>query len=76
MKQLNFQFQHIEIHQAGVLVLLFACEFPESYPFVESHRRDVSVNGDKAESRVVVAFVKYCFYGVDKFPANVPVTIV
>ena len=58
MTQLLFQFKHVEVHEAGVLVFFFACELYEAHRLVESYGRDVCINGKETECGIAVVSIQ------------------
>ena len=74
--RLLFQFQHVEVHEACVLVLFFACELNEAHRLVEFYGRDIGIDGKETESGIAVVFIQQRPDSIDKLTPQMLAMIV
>ena len=71
-----FQLQHVEVHEAGVLVLLFARELNEAHRLIEPYGRDICIDGKETESRIAVVLIQQHLDGINQLCANMQASVV
>jgi len=52
MTRLLFQFQHVKVHETGVLILVFLGQMNEAVLFIEGNGGEVGIDGDETESGI------------------------
>ena len=76
MKQLLFQFQHVKVHEASVLVLFFAGELNETHRLVESYSRNVGINSKETKCTITVVLIQQNLDRIDQLTTQMLAMIV
>ena len=75
-KELFGNLHHVEVHQAGVLVLVLLRQMQKPVLLVEGNGRKVGINGDEAEGGVGGTLMEQILHNIHESPSNLLTTIV